>query len=143
MNRSLRAAAGTFIILLLLVIWFVIASGYDYADLAGTYTTKADGVSFSLILSPDRTFHEELQDSAGPKSADGSWRRIGEGGVAFSGEFLRLPGQQSYSDRFGHDSNSTTNADFGGNFYKILTVYPELDLNGSPTDIRLHKRLFR
>jgi len=130
-------------IVLLPVIWFVIASGYDYSDLAGTYTTGGDRVSCSLILRPDATFHEELQDSIGAKSADGTWRRIGEGGVVFSSQFLRLPGQQSFSDRFGNDPKSITDADFGGHFNKILTVYPELDLDASPTDIRLRKELFR
>jgi hypothetical protein len=143
MNRSLRPVVVTLISVFVLVVWYVIASGYDYSDLAGTYAYEKDGISCLLILGSDGTFHQELRDVNGPHLANGSWRRIGEGGATFSGEFLRLPGQQSYSDRFGPDPNSATNADFGGHFYKILAVYPELDFDGFPTDIRLHKKLFR
>ena len=38
---------------------------------------------------------------------------------------------------------STENTEFGGHFYKILTGYPELDLDAIPIDIGLHRRLFR
>jgi len=123
--------------------WYVVAADYDYSALSGTYTFGGQGVISAVTLNPDRTFSQERTEAGHVMHTTGTWRRIGEGGVAFSADFLRLPGQQSYGDKFGYDPKSTTNDDFGGSFRKILTVYPELLLDGVPDNLVLHKKLFR
>jgi hypothetical protein len=142
MTRSARAAGITLLLMVAFCGWYAIASNYDYGALSGTYRFKGNGESSILMLKSDRTFHQELKHDGKLNQTDGTWRRIGEGRVTFSGNFLRLPGQQSYADKFGNESSSATDTDFGGEFKKILTVYPELHLDAVPNDIVLHKELF-
>jgi len=123
-------------------IWFSIASDYDPPRLAGTYTFHNANVSTVLKLKADETFTQALTTNGQTKSAQGTWHRIGEGGVVFSGDFLRLPGQRSYADSPGSDEATWKHPEFGGEFHKILTIYPEIWLEGVPAGVALHKQLF-
>jgi hypothetical protein len=80
------------------VCWFLVASDYSDAAASGTYQLAHNGVSSTLVLQADHTFTQEVSDSAGVRHAEGTWRRVGEGGVAFSRDFLTLPGQQRGED---------------------------------------------
>ena len=128
--------------LVLFCVWFNIASDYDPPRLAGTYTFHDADLSTFLKLKADETFTQTLTTNGETKSAQGTWRRIGEGGVVFSGQFLRLPGQRSYADSPGSDEASWPHPEFGGEFHKILTVYPEIWLEGVPAGVTLHRKLF-
>lgn len=124
--------------------WYYIAANYDYSALSGTYTAQENSVACVLTLKADATFSEERNNQGKIQHATGTWCRVGEGGVTFSPEFLRLPGQRSYADLPGSDASKhpETPPEFSGHFEKILTVYPELMLERQPNDIVLHRKLF-
>ena len=146
MAKSTRVTGIALLVgVVLFVAWYCVAADYDYSTLSGTYTFRGDGESSTLILKSDRSFQQELVHGGTVEHKTGTWRRIGESGVTFSKEFLRLPGQQSYRDKFGPDTSGNTEADgeFGGNFDKILTVYPELHLDAVPANLTLHKKISR
>ena len=74
--------------------WFLVASDYSDAAVSGTYKLVYNGMESTLVLHPDHCFRQEVGGTGGIQKADGTWRRVGEGGVAFSREFLTLPGEQ-------------------------------------------------
>jgi len=143
MNRSARAAGITLLIVAALMCWYVIATGYDYADLAGTYTFSGNGQSSTLVLNSNRTFQQELRHDGKVDHATGIWNRIGEGGVNFSLGFLRIPGAKQYREEFpDHVYGTPEDDEYYGHFEKVLGVYPILKLNANPPGPTLHKRLF-
>jgi hypothetical protein len=78
------------------VFWFGYIWIADYGDAvaSGTYQALADGQETTLVLRPDHTFHQTRVSSGVPVHGDGTWRRIGEGGLVFSGAVLVLPHQR-------------------------------------------------
>jgi hypothetical protein len=78
--------------------WFVIASDYSDGAASGTYRLVHNGMTSTLVLRLDHSFRQEVSDSSGTQRAEGTWRRVGEGGVAFSRDFLTLPGEQTGED---------------------------------------------
>jgi len=78
------------------VFWFGYIWIADYGDgvASGTYEALADGQETTLVLRPDHTFHQTRVSSGVPVHGDGTWRRIGEGGLVFSGAVLALPHQR-------------------------------------------------
>jgi hypothetical protein len=98
MKILLRSAGGLAILTLLFWAWYMIAADYGYKAVSGKYSFRANGEISTLVLNPDRSFRQELSRSGTVKHAEGSWRRIGEGGVVFSQEFLRVPSQTARPD---------------------------------------------
>jgi hypothetical protein len=80
------------------ICWFVIASDYSDTAASGTYRLVHNGVRSTLILRPDHSFRQEVIESGGIRRAEGTWRRVGEGGVAFSRDFLTFSGEQRGED---------------------------------------------
>jgi hypothetical protein len=142
LKRAIRVLLLVLTIPILFCVWFNIASDYDPPRLAGTYTFRTANLSTVLKLNADETFTQTLTTNGQTKSGKGTWRRVGEGGVGFSGDFLRLPGQRSIADSPGSDEASNPHPDFYGHFEKILTVYPKLSLDGGDKEIVLHRTLF-
>jgi hypothetical protein len=142
MMKSARVAAVTLISIAALVGWYSIAADYDYEALSGTYVFRSNSETSTLVLHPDHSFVQDTTQSGKSIHAVGEWHRIGEGDVTFSKEFSRLPGQQSYRDRFGPDPNGDEFADqeFGGDFQKFVGIYPSLHLDATPDALVLHKR---
>jgi hypothetical protein len=142
----MRRAAKTLLILCTCVlsfcIWFYIAADYDYGALAGTYVYHDHDVRCVLRLRSDGSFHQELTASSGTQTAGGRWRRIGEGGVAFSLGFLRLPHAQTFVERFHTRYGNPDDDAYYGHFEKILTLYPKLIIDGDGDDPVLYRRLF-
>ena len=93
-----RAAVSVLLLAGIGICWFVIASDYSDAAASGTYRLAHDGVRSTLDLRPDHSFRQEVNDSSGIRRAEGTWRRVGEGGVSFSPDFLTLPGEQRGED---------------------------------------------
>jgi hypothetical protein len=123
--------------------WYCVAANYDYDALAGTYSFHAHGVSSTLILRADGSFHQEVQEGNRREVADGSWNKAGEAGVGFSKEFLRLPDAKTQKDDFGPGAGLEIASEFYGHFEKIAGLYPVLYLNASPPDVTFHRRLRR
>lgn len=91
----------------------------DYGDsvAAGTYIFKRSGENSVLVLNPNHTFLQTRRFGNVTQQAQGTWRRVGEGGIAFSKEFLVVTGDEPGPD-------GTTFCDI----HKLLGVFPSLRL---------------
>jgi len=98
MKILLRLAGGLVILTLLFCAWYSIAADYGYKAVSGKYRFQGEDEISTLILTPDHSFRQELNRSGTTEHARGSWQRIGEGGVVFSKEFLRVKGQTARQD---------------------------------------------
>jgi hypothetical protein len=78
--------------------WYMMAADYGYRAVSGTYIFSGDGDSSTLVLRQDQSFQQELNRDGKVDRARGTWRRVGEGGVVFSKEFLKVRGQEVRSD---------------------------------------------
>jgi hypothetical protein len=117
MKKWLTAISITLVVLLCLFAWAVVAMDYGDRVAVGTYSFKRDGESSTLTLSPDHTFHQILRRGSDERHADGTWRRIGQGGFFFSKDFLVVTGDEPEPD-------GTTFCDM----QKLLGLYPSLRL---------------
>jgi hypothetical protein len=142
LKRLAYTVGSLFLALALFCVWWCLAANYDYDALSGTYAYRDSNINSVLILKPDRTFTQRLTQGGQQRTAVGTWSRFGEGSVAFSGSFLRLPRQQSYTDKFGPGADALTAPDFGGHFEKVFTLYPELQLDAKPENLVFHRKLF-
>jgi hypothetical protein len=80
------------------VLWFISASDFSDSVFCGTYKLVQDNERSILTLKPDHTYQQELSGSGRIQHASGTWRKLGEGGVVFSKEFLVLTGQEPGAD---------------------------------------------
>jgi hypothetical protein len=81
-----------------LALWGVSALNYSDSAAIGTYQLTNEDESSTLILKSDHTFVQERIAAGKTEHANGSWRRLGEGGLAFSREFLVVDGQEPGAD---------------------------------------------
>jgi hypothetical protein len=90
-----KAVAGFLVVLV--IFWFGYAWIADYGDgvASGTYEAVIDGQKSILLLRPDHTFHQTRVIGGVSAEANGTWRRIGEGGLVFSGGMLVIPRQRA------------------------------------------------
>ena len=65
---------------------------------SGTYHLAQDDKTSTLVLKPDHSFQQELSEHGEVKRAAGTWRRLGEGGIVFSKEFLFVSGHEPSAD---------------------------------------------
>lgn len=97
--KSFARLAGVILLLVaVFVCWYTVAADYSDAVVSGTYRFAQRGETSMLVLSPDHTFYQDLNRSGLVTHAAGTWRRIGEGGITFSKEFLLLSGQEPGAD---------------------------------------------
>jgi len=96
--KLIRVFFGLLLALALFCGWYMVAANYDYGAVSGTYVYRRDNESSTLILRKDRTFSQQRISHGKVEQAQGTWRRIGEGGVNFSKEFLTIGGIHSESD---------------------------------------------
>jgi|SRR5580658_8334519 hypothetical protein len=134
MNALWKASSGVLVTILLFCIWYSIAANFGYEAVSGTYTLRQNGEASTLILRPDHTFHQDLLTAERSEQAEGSWYRIGEGGIRFSKEFLKATGQETEPD-------GTT----VGQVKKTIGLFVRIELNANPVPgaPTFHKRLFR
>jgi hypothetical protein len=97
-----RSAARAGLVCLLLIVlavgWFAVASDYGDSVAVGTYHLRQGGESSNLILKADHTFQQDVTHDGATQRCEGKWRRIGEGGLAFSKQFLPVVGQELGAD---------------------------------------------
>ena len=98
MQVSIRWISGILFLISALVFWYIIAADYGYGAVSGEYIFRGNGEISILVLNHDRTFLQEVSRAGKIERAQGNWRRIGEGGVVFSREFLKLAGQEVRPD---------------------------------------------
>jgi hypothetical protein len=114
-------------------VWYTVAADYGYRAVSGTYVLRRDGETSTLVLRQDRSFQQELTQDGKRTRAQGTWRRFGEGNIAFSKEFLKASVQETGSDE----------EVYGRVEKKFLGLIPSIVFDpdsGGPT---FHKKLFR
>jgi hypothetical protein len=75
-----------------LCFWGIAAFNYGDEVAVGTYHFAQARVICELVLKPDHTFVQELKSGGNAARVEGTWRRVGEGGISFSNAFLAVPG---------------------------------------------------
>jgi hypothetical protein len=120
MKNAVRVAGVVILLVLGVVVWYSMASNYGEGVVSGAYNLAQNGEVSTLILKRDHSFQQELIRSGNVQRAAGTWRRIGESGIAFSKEFLLISGQEPGAD-------GTTYGDihkaFGFRVYLTLSQY--------------------
>jgi hypothetical protein len=129
--RTIRVVSWILFSVFAFCVWYYIAADYDYSAVAGTYTLQENGETSTLALRRDRTFVEDLYVQGKVMRAQGRWRRVGEGGISFSKEFLQVPGEE-----FDRDGNAYGYIHKSLGLLFSITLAPDA---GGPT---FHKKLF-
>jgi hypothetical protein len=114
-------------------VWYSVAADYGYAAVSGTYTLQRGDETSTLVLRPDHSFQQEISRAGKVERAQGSWRRIGEGGIVFSKEFLRVAGEEVRPD--GQADGEVKK--------RCLGLLLSINLNPSPNGPTFHKKLLR
>jgi len=70
--RKARWIVGILVILLAFLLWWSIASNYDYGSLAGTYVLRNGKITCALHLRTDQTYTEQLTTKTGIQKANGN-----------------------------------------------------------------------
>ena len=130
---SVRTGGGVFLIIAFLLCWYTVAADYGYRAVSGTYLFQCDEETSTLILRQDRSFQQDLNRDGKIQHVQGTWRRIGEGGVVFSKEFLKVKGQEVRSDG---QADGEVEKRFAG-FFPSIRFEPQFK---GP---KFNKRLFR
>jgi hypothetical protein len=94
----MKPLRNLFVLLICFVLWYSVAADYGNGVTSGTYHLSQNGETSTLVLKPDHTFQQELSKLGKVEHATGTWRRFGEGAVAFSKEFLTVSGQELSQD---------------------------------------------
>jgi hypothetical protein len=128
-----RLSLGIVLLVVLFWVWYSVAADYGYSAVAGTYTLQQSGETSTLVLRSDHSFQQEVTRAGKVDRAQGNWRRIGEGGVVFSKEFLKVGGQEVRPD-----------GEADGQVEKrCLGLLFSITLNPDPGGPTFHKKLFR
>jgi hypothetical protein len=124
--------AAVLILALFVLLWFGYGYVADYEDsvASGSYVSRTGGVTSTMILRIDHSFHQERTTGEEKEQADGTWRRIGEGGLVFSKGFLELPGQRVMSDGTAYAT-----------LYKTLGLWPFISMDSTTTSPIFRKKL--
>lgn len=97
--KTFGTVSGAIVLFILgFVLWYSVAADYGDSVTSGTYDLSRSGETSTLVLKPDHTFRQELNKLGKIEYATGTWRRIGQGGVVFSKEFLAISGQERRAD---------------------------------------------
>jgi hypothetical protein len=132
---KMRGAGWVGVVLLLTVtlglFWYWEGENFSDRAVSGTYTFRLNGETSTLVLRPDHSFQQELDSAGTVRRAEGSWHVFGEGGIAFSGEFLKVAGEEM----------GASGRPYGQieNWFGIVSI----TLAPNPDGPRFHKKLFR
>lgn len=89
-----RIGFGILLPIVIFWVWYSIAADYGYNTVSGTYSVDNGSEKSTLILNSNHSFQEEVIRGEKSERAQGSWRRVGQGGIVFSNEFLKIAGQE-------------------------------------------------
>lgn len=98
MKAAARVGLVGVLLTVLAVGWFAVAADYGDGVAVGTYCLKQGDESSNLILKANHTFQEDVTRHGAKQRCEGEWRHIGEGGLAFSKQFLLVKGQELGAD---------------------------------------------
>lgn len=98
MRNLIRAGVIVVVPIVILWVWYSVAANYSYSAVSGTYCLTLPRETSTLVLQQNQTFQQERILDGKSELTEGSWRRIGQSGVVFSKEFLKLSGQELRAD---------------------------------------------
>ena len=98
MKKSVRMSIGFLLSFACFVIWGTAAMNYGDSVAVGKYRFIGNREISTLVLKPDHSFQQDLQIGDIKGHGEGTWRRIGEGGIAFSKGFLAVSGGEPGPD---------------------------------------------
>jgi hypothetical protein len=90
-------AGGVLVVVVAFWVWYVVAADYGYGALSGTYILQSGPETSTLILRENRTFEQQQSHMGRVERVRGTWRRVGEAGIAFSHEFLNTQQQKPWA----------------------------------------------
>jgi len=131
MVKSVWVSCGVILLVVFLWAWYSIAADYGYKAVSGVYVLRVNGETSILVLKPDQTFQQELLRSGKTQHAEGSWRLFGEGHVAFSREFINIPGEELSLDGAAY-----------AQVKKSFGIFLSIALDPNPGGPTYHKKLF-
>jgi len=108
------------------------ASDYSYGAIAGTYQYRSDSGTSMLILKKDQIFYQEVNINGKIQRVQGTWRKLGEGRVVFSNQFVRLPEQMVRPD-----------GQADGEIEKRIGLFRSIHLNPDPGGPVFRRQTFR
>lgn len=117
-------------------VWFAVGANYDYTALAGSYSAQDGGVSCTLRLTANQTFHQEVTVEGHKVVTDGVWSRYGEHHVSFA-NLLAYPFQDDIASVHNGATQRNIHRELEGEFVKAFAVYPKLEIQGHPV-LRKH-----
>ncbi len=94
----MKRLLALFVLVVCFVLWYSVASDYGDVVISGTYHLDRNDQTSTLVLKADHSFQQELSEHGEVRRATGTWRRLGQGGIAFSKEFLNVSGQEPGAD---------------------------------------------
>jgi hypothetical protein len=105
MRQSVRMTAGRAWILVFpmlaclgFAMWYVEAGDFSERAVSGRYGLQTVDRTSRLVLMRDHTFQQEIDFQGKTARSAGTWRIVGEGGIAFSKDFIVVPGQERSHD---------------------------------------------
>jgi hypothetical protein len=98
MKRRLVVIGGILVAVFCLLAWGVAAMDYGDSVATGTYRFERNGESSTLVLKANHTFRQTRRLGNDERQAEGTWARVGEGGLSFSQEFLVVAGDEPGPD---------------------------------------------
>jgi hypothetical protein len=133
MRTVLKIVGAGALVLLVFCIWYSFTADYGYSAVSGTYAYQSNEESSVLMLRKDRVFLQERTSHGKTERAQGTWRRIGEGGIVLSAEFLPV----------GQINAETDGSVYGDVQKSFLELIPSIVL-GTDTSNRpiFHRMLF-
>jgi hypothetical protein len=117
LRRLTKVGGAIFIAVVCLFLWAVVAMDYGDSVASGTYTFTHGEETSTLVLETNHTFRQTRRIGNVQEQAAGTWRRVGQGGISFSKEFLVVTGDEPEPD-------GTTFCDM----HKFLGIFPSLRL---------------
>jgi hypothetical protein len=98
MKKSVLVSGGFLLSFACFVMWGTAALNYGDSVAVGKYRLKNGDETSTLVLNPDHTFQQTTRLGDIEQHSEGTWRRVGEGGISFSKEFLVVSGDEPEPD---------------------------------------------
>jgi hypothetical protein len=98
MKKPAWMVGGFILAIACLILWGDAAMNYGDDVAVGSYRFERAKEISTLILNPDHTFRQTRSIGSDEQHSEGTWRRIGEGGISFSKEFLVVSGDEPEPD---------------------------------------------
>ena len=117
MRNRVSVIGGLILSIVCFFLWVVAAMDYGDSVAVGVYQFASGEQSSTLVLKPDHIFLQTRRHGSNEEHSEGTWRRIGQGGISFSKEFLVVSGDEPEPD-------GTTFSDI----HKALGLFPSLRL---------------